>query len=85
MDKLTVNDGKGLYDNEGICDVGIQTLNTAMRNLVSGQYIAFCDGMKQAAQIFQNLKTGIKKDRESLERQIADLEAIVNRTERKEG
>ena len=70
---MQVNDGKGLYDNEGVCDQGILLCNDAVKNIVSGQYIAFCDGMRQIAQIFSNLKNSIKDDRESLEQKVEDL------------
>lgn len=70
---MTVNDGKGLFDNEGICNQGIAILNAVVKNAVAGQYIAVCDGIRQIAQILENLKTGIKNDRESLEATIEEL------------
>ena len=82
---MQVNDGKGLYDNEGICDQGILLCNDAVKNIVSGQYIAFCDGMRQIAQIFSNLKNSIKNDRESLEQKIEDLKRMNNQLEKDGG
>ncbi len=70
---MKVNDGNGLYDNEGVCDAGILILNNAMKNLASGQYIAFCDGISQAAKILDNLKKGIKDERASYEKTIEEL------------
>lgn len=76
MDKPPINDGHGLWDNEGICDKGISLLNIAVKDLASGQYIPFCDKVSQIARIFANLKTGIKADRESLEQKIEELKRM---------
>lgn len=85
MDKIKVNDGHGLFDSEGICDKGISLLNSAVKDLVTGQYIAFCDKVTQVTRIFANLKTGIKTDRESQEQKIEDLKKIVSLLEEKTG
>lgn len=66
-------DNKGLYDNEGVCDKGILLCNAALKDLIDGQYLLFVNKLEQVAQIFANLKTGIKADRESLENKIEDL------------
>lgn len=76
MEKPKLNDGRGLWDNEGICDHGIVLCNSAMKDLVSGQYLAFANKMEQIAKIFSNLKTGIKADRESLEQKIEELKRM---------
>ena len=81
----TVNDGKGLYDNEGICEKGILLCNAAMKDLISGQYIAFADKMTQIVKIFANLKAGIKADRESMEQKIEDQKKIISILEEKTG
>ena len=73
---MTVNNGKGLFDNEGICDHGIVICNAAMKDLISGQYLAFADKMQQIAKIFANLKTGIKADRESMKQKIEELKRM---------
>ena len=70
---MQVNDGKGLYDNEGICDKGIQICNDALKQLVSGNYIAFANRVQQITQIFSNLKKTMHGDRESLEQKVEDL------------
>ena len=75
MDELKA-DNKNFFDNEGICDMGISLLNASMKNLASGQYIAFCDGIAQVAQIMSNLKTGFRAEKESLEHKIEDLKRI---------
>lgn len=76
MEKPKINDGGGLWDNEGICDKGISLLNAAVKDIASGQYLPFCDKVTQVARIFANLKTGIKADRESLEQKIEELKRI---------
>lgn len=81
----TVNDGNGLYDNEGICDKGILLCNAAMKDLFSGQYIAFADKMTQIVKIFANLKAGIRSDRESMEQKIEDQKKIISFLEEKTG
>lgn len=76
MEKPTVNDGCGLWDNEGICDKGIILCNAALKDLISGQYLAFANKIEQIVQIFCNLKKGIKIDRESLEQKIEELKRM---------
>ena len=76
MDKPNINDGRGLWDNEGICDKGISLCNAALKDLVSGQYLAFINKVEQIAQIFANLKTGIKNDREALEEKLEELKRM---------
>lgn len=71
--ETTVNDGNGLYDNEGICDKGIVLCNDALKCLVSGQYVAFTNRIQQITQIFANIKNAVKNDRESFERVIEEL------------
>ena len=76
MEKPNVNDGKGLWDNDGVCDKAIILCNEAVKDLVGGQYLAFCNKMTQVAQILNNLKSGIKNDRESLEHKIEELKRM---------
>lgn len=82
---ISVNDGKGFYDNEGVCEKAILLCNGAVKDLVSGQYLVFCNKMTQVAQILNNLKTSIKNDRESLEQKIEDLKRINNQLEKDGG
>ena len=76
MDKPKLNDGRGLWDNDGVCDKGISLCNAAIKDLVSGQYLAFVNKLEQVAQIFANLKKGIKADRESLEAKVEELKRM---------
>jgi hypothetical protein len=70
---LTVNDGKGLYDNEGLCDTLIKDMNNLLKQLFSGQYLAACNVITQITQKLVNLKKGIKTDTDSLKNNIEDL------------
>lgn len=85
MDKIKVNDGNGLFDNEGICDKGISLCNSALKDLVSGQYLLFVNKVEQIAQIFGNLKKSIKNDRESLEATIEELKHMNERLSKQTG
>jgi len=73
---MKVNDGSGLFDNEGMCDKGILIANDAVKDLTTGNYIAFCNKISQIAKIFANLKDGIRADRESLEANVEELKRM---------
>ena len=70
---LTVNDGGGLFDSEGLCDSLINDLNNLLKQTVSGQYIVACSVATQMAQKLINLKKGIKADTDSLKENIETL------------
>ena len=74
-----INDGKGLWDNEGICDKAILICNDALKQLFSGEYIEFCNKLYQVAHILVNIKTGVKEERKSYEERIEELKAANNR------
>ena len=50
--------------------------NFALKDLVSGQYLAFVNKIEQITQIFANLKSGIKADREALEEKVEELKRM---------
>lgn len=70
---LTVNDGSGLLDNEGMCDSLIQDLNNLIKSISSGQYLQYCGIAVQMVQKLANLKSGIKKDMQSMKDKVEDL------------
>jgi hypothetical protein len=70
---VTVNDGKGLYDNEGLCDTLLYDLNRIPKILMDGQYIQFCAMIQSMAQRVKHLKDGIKEDLADKDRIIEDL------------
>lgn len=73
---MTVNDGKGLFDNDGLCDSLIQDLNSLSKFLVSGQYIQFCAIVTGMAQKLVNLKKGIQADMDSMKEKVEELKRI---------
>lgn len=73
MSNPKINDGGGLWDNIGVCDKGIALCNAALKDLVSGQYLAFVNKVEQVAQIFANLKKGIQADVDSLNAKVEEL------------
>ena len=75
---MTVNDGRGFLDNEGMVDSLIVDCNNAVKELMSGQYIAFCDLMVQMVRKMANLKKGIISDLKSRDEQIEELQKLLN-------
>lgn len=73
---LTVNDGKGLFDNEGLCDSLLADLNNLPKMLMTGQYIQFCATVASMGQRFVNLKKGIKADMDSMEEKVEELKRM---------
>lgn len=81
---ITVNDGKGLYDSEGLCDSLLMDLNRMQKLLIDNQFIAFCDLIAKMGQKISNLKKGIRADIEDRDRQIEELNRL-NTGEKAEG
>jgi len=75
---LSVNDGHGLLDNEGLCDSLIEDLNNLLKNAAAGQYIRVCSITMEMVQKLMNLKKGIKAEKNSMESQIEDLMNLNN-------
>ena len=73
-EKITVNDGGGLYDSAGFTDTIILDCNNTVKQLVSGNYIAFCNGMRGIVEKLAVLKNGITKEKEDMQKQISELQ-----------
>ena len=73
---ITVNDGKGLMDNEGLCDSLLLDLNNIPKVLMTGQYIQFCAMVSSMAQKVVNLKKGIVNDMQSMKDKVEELKRI---------
>ena len=73
MDKAKLNDGKGLYDNAGLCDTILTDLNGCLKLLIEGKFIQFCGVVSSIAVRVVNLKKGIENDRASLLENIEEL------------
>lgn len=70
---MTVNDGKGLYNNQGLCDTLKSDLNNLLKNMASGQYLQMSGLVVQMCQKLDNLKEGIAADLASKDRIIEEL------------
>lgn len=75
---VTVNDGKGLYDNDGLLETVILDCNNAVKNLATGNYIAFCNIMVGIVQKVTNVRNGMKTEIDEKNRQIEELKQINN-------
>ena len=74
--KIPVNDGKGLYDNAGLCDTLKIDLNNLLKSFNSGQLIQAAGIVIQMVQKLDNLKKGIKADLASKDEIIEELKKI---------
>ena len=74
---MTVNDGKGLFDNSGLCDSLINDLNSLPKLLIDNQFILFSSVVSQMGQKLLNLKTAIGKETESKNRTIEHLKSML--------
>ena len=75
---ITVNDGNGLMDNEGLCDSLIVDLNDMMKAMAAGQYIKYCSLTVGMVQKLTNLKKGIRSDLKAKDEEIAGLKRLNN-------
>lgn len=78
MEKVNVNDGKGLYDNVGLIETLIVDCERVIKALVSGEYMRFSALMVGMVQKLNNLHDGVKNDMESLKKQVEDLQRFVD-------
>ncbi len=84
---ITVNDGKGLMDNEGMIDSLIVNVNDLTKLLTSGQYVGYCNLIVSIVQKLATLKKGVMGEIRNRDEQIADLkrniEEMMNIAEKK--
>ena len=73
---LTVNDGKGMYDNEGMCKLLLKDLNELPKLLIDNQFIEFGRKIGEMGHKILNLHKGIHSDMESKNQQIEELKMI---------
>ena len=83
--KPTVNNGSGLFDNEGLCDTLLSDLNNLVKQLMNGQCIFACSVVTQMAQKIINLKNGIKTDMDALKEKVEDLKRMNDSLQKKDG
>ena len=73
---ITVNDGNGLMDNEGLCDSLMMDINRIQKLLIDNQFIAFCDLIAKMGQKVSNLKKGIRAEISDRDDQIKELRKL---------
>ena len=78
---ITVNDGKGFFDSQGLLDTLIIDCNELPKVLMTGSYVGFCAKIVDMVQKLSCLKDGIKKDMDSLREQVDELSAISEEDE----
>ena len=71
-----MNDGKGLYDNEGLCDSLINDLNNLVKQFMAGQCILGCSVVTAMSRKLINLKKGIHDDMQSMKDRVEELKRI---------
>ena len=74
---MKVNNGNGLYDNQGLCDSLIADLNGIVKNMAEGQYVNFCMGVSNITKKILNLKKGIADDIKSKDEVIEELKRML--------
>lgn len=84
MDEIKVNDGGGLYTNEGLVDTIIVDFNTLPRLLIENQFIKAAAVYASIGQRLANLKKGIKVDMDSMKAKVEELKAM-NESLKKDG
>lgn len=65
--------GKGLYNNAELVDTIIVDLNSAIREIASGQYVQACRIVTAMSQKLVNLRKTIDEDLKSRDSTIEDL------------
>lgn len=77
-----MNEPEGFLNTEAMIDGMIQDCNNAVRQIATGNYIAWCNLMVQMVQKLAALKKGYKDDIDSKNQRIEDLkEMLRNRGE----
>ena len=77
-ENITVNDGKGLYDNIGLVDTIASDLNNIPRLMIDGQFFKVSALFASVGQRLGNLKKGIKEELDSKDEIIEELKRINN-------
>ena len=77
MNKPKVNDGGGLFDSAGLIDTLIVDCNSLPNDLFNGQNVRFCGRLSGMAQKLANLKEGVKNEIESLQKQVTELQQLL--------
>lgn len=73
---MTLNDGKGLFDSEGLIDTMLLDLNNISKCLMTGQYIQYCAIVSGMGQKLVKLKEGIQADLDSMRQKVEELKRM---------
>jgi hypothetical protein len=73
---VTLNDGNGLMDHDGLIDSLIIDCNNAVKQIVSGSYVTWCGTMLIMAKKLNELKIGINNDAKDMRDRITALEKM---------
>ena len=71
-------DNKGLFDSAGLIDTLIVDCNTLVKQIFSGNGVAFCAKVVEMVQKLNNLKIGIQNDNDSLLKQINGMQRFID-------
>lgn len=77
-ENITVNDGKGLYDNIGLVDTIVNDLNRIPRLMIDGQFFQASAVFASVGQRLGNLKKGIQEELDSKDEIIEQLKRMNN-------
>ena len=72
---ITVNDGGGLMDSDGLIDSLIMDCNRLPKHLIDNQFVKFGLTLAQMVQKLNALKGGIKNENSKMAEIIKDMEA----------
>ena len=73
-----INNGSGIFDNLGLIDTLIVDCNDLTKAIMSGHYVQYCSKIVEMVQKLANLKTGVKADTESLQKEIESLKKLLD-------
>lgn len=76
IDDITLNDGSGLMDHNGLIDSLILDCNNAVKQLVSGSYVTWCGTMLLMVRKLTELKAGTNKELKDMRDRIEALQAL---------
>ena len=72
-EELKINDGGGLFDSVGFIETIILDCNNAVKQLVGGNYIAFCNGMAEIVKKLAVLKEGVDNEKQAMTKQVDEM------------
>lgn len=75
-DGITLNDGNGLMDHDGLIDSLILDCNNAVKQLVAGSYVTWCGTMLLMVRKLTELKAGTDKEIKDMRDRIEALQAL---------